>query len=243
MTKRKAEEPVRVPGNSPVAETRETHPAYGQLAFSRVQGSPGVLYGTHLAKHMGFIRMTLYSSERLHSLSHDWHMGQDILAEVELSYVQFAELITTMNQGTGIPCTIRKLPGNWDIPEIANMESEQKRVRSDFKERIEACANEANNGVDELEKILSKPSINKADREEIRKKFYAWQRMISSTAPFVLDQFQEGVERTATAAKAEVDGFITSAVNHAGLQALREQFGSPELPSGTSKEKVTHDKS
>lgn len=77
--------------------------------------------------------------------------------------------------------------------------------------------------------------MNAADREEIRKKFHAWQRMITSDAPFILDQFQEGVERTATAAKAEVDGFITSAVNHAGLQALREKFSAPELPASTDK--------
>jgi hypothetical protein len=163
-------------------------------------------------------------------------MGNETLVEVDLSHVQFAELITTMNQGTGVPCTIRKLPGDWDIPEIAHHETEQKRVSVDFDARLNELVEKARTGMSEIEAVLAKPSIGKADRESIRNHFYKWVRMIEDSAPFVLNQFQESIEKTTAAAKAEVDGFLTSVIASTGLAALREKFGVPELPSGKNRE-------
>lgn len=240
----RAEHPVRVPGNSVVADTRETHPAYGMLSFNRVSGDPGVLYGSPLDRHADYVRMTLARSERLHNLSADWHMAEETLVEVDLTHAQFAELITTLNAGDGVTCTVRKLPGV-NVPEIAVSETEQKRVQSDFKKRITEFAASGDAAMKKLDALLEKPNIGKGDRKEIREQFQEWLSMIESSAPFVLDQFQESVERTVTAAKAEVDGFITTAVTRAGLGALRERFGTgfdaptPELPADAAPESDT----
>jgi hypothetical protein len=216
----KKEFPSRTADTSNLGGDIEKHPAFGQIQFSRVQGNPGTLYGTHLDRHYGFVTMTLSRSQRRHNLSQDWYYANEQLVEVHLSFTQFAEMITAMNVGQGVPCTIRHLPGQ-ELPHIAHQETEQKRVQSDFKAKIAGMAEESRRGLAAVESILAKPTIGKADREEIRNRFGKWMRLIEDSAPFVLDQFMESVERTAVAAKAEVDGFVTSIVHRTGLDALR----------------------
>lgn len=89
--------------------TTETHPSYGQLEISRVTSNKGVpLYGTS-SKFKEIIRLSIHRSELCRSLHRSWYFAKDPIVEVDMSPAQFAEAITSLNNGSGIPVTIRKI--------------------------------------------------------------------------------------------------------------------------------------
>ena len=94
-----------------IADDRETHPSYGMLGFSRIakcEGTP--LFGTSM-QHSNTIVLRLKAASRRRDLNNDWYFGGKELFEVEMSYSQFAELITSIGVGDGVPVTIRRING------------------------------------------------------------------------------------------------------------------------------------
>ena len=89
-------------------ETIKKHPSYGMLSFHRVHGAATPLFGSSV-QHRDTIRLTLKEGEVKRSLNTDWYFGGKQLFEVEMSLSQFAELITSLNMGDGIPVTILSL--------------------------------------------------------------------------------------------------------------------------------------
>ena len=89
-----------------------SHESYGMVQFSRITGRSGRLFGSSLPDQGSFIRLRVVRADRRHHLGRDWYHGESkVLFEADLSNVQFAELITTMNHGQGAPCTLRFCDG------------------------------------------------------------------------------------------------------------------------------------
>jgi len=225
---------------------RERHPAFGMISFSRQHGNPGVLFGSHLNNHAGTIRMTVGRACRDHHLSSDWYHREEELIEVELSFVQFSELLTSMNMGDGVPCTIRwQTPkaGNGPVPEIPDdLDTEQKKVADGFRKETSEFASKIRVQAKRVEEILAKKSLNKKDREEIQWAFGKVLQDVEANMPFVFDSFVKSTEKAAQSAKAEVEGFLTNALQRAGLEALKGHLlgmvdQNPALPPGDDSEK------
>ena len=211
--------------DGPLGEYEETHPAFGQVSFHRVQGHPGKLYGSNLDDHHTFITLEVKTSKRVHH-GNDWHFSKDLLIEVNLSAAQFAELLTTMNVGSGTPCTLRYVApnGQGEIPEIPmDQESEASRVEEQFRERLRKKVEKLKHNENEIQKILEKKNIGKKDRETIKALVYESYRFFVDAAPYAVQTFSEATQKLVSSAKAEVDAFITSVVQKAGMEALVEQ--------------------
>jgi hypothetical protein len=90
------------------------HPSYGMIAFNRSMGGrPTRLFGSPLEEHYGTVRVVIGTGTRIHESNMDRYHGslRGEHIEVEMSAAQFAEVLTSMNQGSGIPCTIRYING------------------------------------------------------------------------------------------------------------------------------------
>ena len=98
----------------PDDEFEREHPSYGILHISRTSGGTSAirLFGSPLATHYGTIRLTISKGKWIHGLNHDRYFGmsKDFI-EVEMSAAQFADAITSLNMGSGTPCTIRYVGG------------------------------------------------------------------------------------------------------------------------------------
>src|SRR6185312_8767541 len=84
----------------------EEHESYGVVGFNRVTGNPGSLFGSSI-NHSNFIRLRISRAAREWHLSTYWYRDREQLIELDLSAAQFADLITSMNVGVGVPCTLR----------------------------------------------------------------------------------------------------------------------------------------
>ena len=86
------------------------HPSFGMLSFSRAHGGHSNLFGSSI-QHRDTIHMVLKEGTVSRDLNEDWYLGGPEIVEVEMSQSQFAELITSMNMGSGVPCTIKFIKG------------------------------------------------------------------------------------------------------------------------------------
>jgi ElaB/YqjD/DUF883 family membrane-anchored ribosome-binding protein len=210
-------------------ETVYKHESYGMASLSRCTGRVR-LFGSAIQWNDNFISLRVSRGERHHHLSRDWYTTAERhpIVEVFLSASQFADMITSLNMGNGVPCTISSVEGK-HLEEPPDLETEAEKVQIDFKQSIEDLIKELQSAQDKVESILGQKSIKKADREAIRAEFSKVVREIGSNIPFVLDSFQEASERVVTHAKAEVEAFVSARITAAGLEAIQDE--APQLTS------------
>lgn len=219
----------------------DKHPSYGTVLFHRISGGKSNLFGSPIRNHYTTIKLTIHQAVRHHDLHEDRIHGHGVLAEVELSAAQFAELLTTMNVGSGVPCTIRFMHGMGKIEDPPDDDVEIDRVQESFKGDLTGMVSWLKRKRGELKKLLGKKSIGKGDRKEIMGIIENVLMEVQSNIPFTVDQFNEATERIVTAGKAEIDSFVTQMVQVTGLkqlQAMRggEVLNTKALPSGAEGE-------
>lgn len=129
------------------------HPAFEMIGFSRVSGGDSTLFGSSI-KHNDKIVMKLKHGEQERSLHEDHYYGRGLIAEVEMSYSQFAECITTMNFGDGVPCTIRYTKEDGYIPAIIDNDSKRERFRNEFSDTILKAMDQVQDQINEIQKPL-----------------------------------------------------------------------------------------
>ena len=75
------------------------------LSFHRTRSShASALFGSSI-KHKDTIRLEISHGELERGLNHDWYHANKCIVECEMSQSQFAEAITSMNMGDGVPVT------------------------------------------------------------------------------------------------------------------------------------------
>ena len=221
----------------PDDEFEREHESYGILHISRTSGGSGAirLFGSPLATHYGTIRLTISKGKWIHGLHHDryYGMSKDFI-EVEMSAAQFADAITSLNMGSGTPCTIRYV-GGARVPDPPDHPTEAEHIRDNFENSVGKYTAKAHEYRKVIDKLTSK--LPAKAKEQIRVALDVIEDQLASNVPFVVKQFQEATTRITTAAKAEVDAFVTGVVRAAGLQSIAEGRLPPLLPSKADEEK------
>lgn len=216
------------------------HPSYGMIAVVRHIGMQDSLFGSSIQKHFSTIAIEIKSGVRRHNLSRDWYMGEKMVCQVEMSHAQFAEMITTPNTGSGVPCTIRYTRDGkfMRVEDPPHQVVETEKVKINFRKLAASFTQMVSEARDETAELLLG---KKAPSKEARKKAVGiLDRIITeltSNEPFRVDQFNEAAEKVVTAAKAEIDGFVTRAIMATGLEELQRFKALPE-PVETETEKL-----
>ena len=212
--------------------SEESHESFGMIGFARVAGGGGkrrLLFGSHLENHYETIQMTIKTAVRKHGLSRDWHHGIDTLIQVEMSPVQFSQLLTTMNFGDGVPCTIRYKAGQGYLEPVPDSYvPEPTKILNEAKSHFESLFQDIDTKSSEIDKILSKKTLSKQDKQRIKhlsNDIFAWAK---ANAPFIFRSFESSIEKVVTAAKAQVEEFALSTLIRAGMQKLIKNFELPE---------------
>ena len=216
----------------PDDEFDREHASYGILHISRGTSTSALrLFGSPLATHYASIRLTISKGKWIHGLHHDryYGMNKDFI-EVEMSAAQFADAITSLNMGSGTPCTIKYVGGE-RVPEPPDHATEAEHIRDTFEDSIGKFAEKAHTYRKRIDELTSK--LSSKAREEIRIALDVMEQQLTSNVPFVVKQFQEATTRVTTAAKAEVDAFVTGVIRSAGLQSIAEGRLPSLLPGGT----------
>jgi len=214
-------------------EIEETHESYGLVQISRGSSSGQRLFGSSVMHQHVFtlrvLRGMRVATDHGERFSSD---GRVPIVEVALTPAQFVEMITTMNSGEGIPCTIENVEGvRMDrTPDDAG--SELKVMSDLFKERLAGVVKELNAHDEGLGVLLEKKTFTKEDKKQIRGIVNDAARLLSDSAPFVIKTFGEHVEKAAAKGKLEVEAFIATALHRVGVKAIRDAGGTLLLGAG-----------
>ena len=202
-------------------EERMKHPSFGTIGFSRVSRSAGTaLFGSDI-QHRDTIRLVIREGELIRHLNEDRTFGSNEIIEVEMSYYQFAEAITSLNQGTGVPCTIRWREGVGMIEDCPFI-SKKEMFNKEFSEHLDTANKKANKLIAVASELLEKKSLTKSDREELLSRLELLRAEINGNSKFVMKQFTEATEKITTDAKAEVEAFMQNKINSVAQMALVE---------------------
>ena len=189
---------------------KEQHPIYAMLSISRSTcGNPQALFGSSIL-HNHVISLQIAAGNRQRGLSNDWYFRGPVYIEVEMSPAQFAEAITSLNAGSGVPVTLTYLRGEKIEP--CPFESTVKKYENEFRETIENGGHGIKDGIAQAKILLENKSVSKADLRKLIESLEKADRSISSGATFIYKQFNERMEKTVSEAKGEIEGFLQSRI-------------------------------
>lgn len=180
-----------------------THPAFGQIALSRVRGSSKSLYGSDFA-HNNFIELTICASEDSRSLSSNKHFQREQKISIFLSEAQWSELVSSVNLGAGVPCTISRFDGK-PVPEIPLPKPKTDQFNSEMMDTFR----EAMAGIAELKTTLREVKLSKTKQNELQGQIDQIGKAITSSMPFVKGQFDKYMDSSMSKAKSEIHGYLS----------------------------------
>ena len=217
-------------------EVVEQHESYGMIGVHRLHGGSTQLFGTSV-RHDTRIAITIKRGEKRRDLSNNWYYGREELIEVELSPTQFAEMITSMNFGDGVPCTIKRI-GRERMPDCPEIQ-QRALFEEEFKSTMRGVGQDARDLIQEAREILGKKSVNKGDREKLLAGLNHLLQMLESNMPFIQGRFNEAMDKTVLEAKTEVEAFVAAKIQSLGIESLQQLNSS--RPSVKMIEQVSQD--
>jgi hypothetical protein len=212
-------------------ETVEKHPSFGMVGISRVTSTGTRMFGSHQDKHSTLFEFTVSTAKRESSTHGSRAYVDKTLIRFSLTAAQFVELMTSLNVGDGVPCTLTWKQGEGNIePVPEEHKTEEAMIAEEFKNIVGDIAASTKPMIDKISEILAKKSIKKADREEIAKQVRFITRIYGDSAPFVMDQFSRSADKKLAAGKAELDATLSTVLMAAGLHHLRALNPDDDVP-------------
>ena len=190
----------------------------GMISFSRASGTTP-LFGSDLV-HQGFIRVLITKAAHYRSLSRVWYMSEDRKGYIEvwMSFSQFSEAITAMNQGDGVTCTVARLDGkSLEMPTLDN-------TRDLFDKDLDDISREALGELDELTALIASTNLSLKSKKTLTDTVKRVAMKLADSLPFVVKSYAERMEGLEVKAKNEISAYADHIIFQHGLNQL------PELP-------------
>lgn len=202
-------------------EERHKHPSFGQIHFSRINGHAN-FYGSELDQDH-YISMEVRESEVNRTLTKDWYFAHGKrLIELRMTSGQFAEMITSLNNGSGVCCTVEMVDGK-KVEQMPTQESRKEFVHRKFEERMKAFADKIREKKESAKVLVKKKTLSKADIHDLSVHLDWLTQEVENNIPFLMKCFQETMDEVVFEAKTEVENAIQHKINTLGLNALHEQ--------------------
>lgn len=205
-------------------ETEEhIHPSFGQISFSRVDCSGNIpFYGSEL-EQSHYIKMEVNQSEVKRELTQDWYYTRGLpKIQIRMTSGQFAEMITSLNRGSGTCCTIEILDGK-PVDKFTEQESRKEFVHRKFEDRMKMFGDTIREKQKAAKELVKKKTLSKQDIHDLTHHLEWLTGEVERNIPFFAKCFQETMDEVVFEAKTEVENAIQHKINVLGLTALHEQ--------------------
>ena len=169
----------------------QTHESYGMASFHRINGDRDHLFGCGV-KCNNTIRLEINSGAVQRHLSEKWYRAGDNICYVEFSPAQFVELLTSMNCGSGVPCTILQVKDK--RMERCPKQDDLEKEKEDFRADIKGTFKETFELLESLQCKIYDSKLTKKEREELGRKLQHIETHLKDNIPFVYDQFVMSID-------------------------------------------------
>lgn len=202
-------------------QERLSHESFGQIMFCRSNGNDTRFYGSELPQDH-YITMEVYHSEIHRELTQDRYYNREQILRLRLSSGQFAEMLTSMNHGSGVPCTIERIGGK-KVQELPNQESRKDFVHRKFEDRMKMFGDLIRERQNKAKELVKKKTLSKEDMHQLQMHLEWLTGEVERNIPFFAKCFQETMDEVVFEAKTEVENAIQHKINTLGLNALHEE--------------------
>lgn len=209
------------------------HPSFGVISINKISGKSGFLFGSSLQCD-DFVEIKIQRGMLTRDLceehySPDFGNENEDLIKIKISPAQFAELITTLNAGSGTPCTIESIQGV--EVEQTKMESKKTHTQRAFKERLQTISDKLSQDNSTAVSIIKKKNLSEGDRIKLKNIIDSMSQEVNSNIPFFLQCYQEYIDKVTMEGKAELDSMYQGIIHRCGLRALEEMNRQDVLPN------------
>lgn len=196
----------------------KTHPSYGLVQFSRVQGNNSNFFGSEI-KPNSYISLKVTLAEEEKDLGRTWYYPKNKLIEVRMTNTQFADLVTSLNMGSGVPCTIIEFD-NKRIEQDSTKEYKADFHKRRMKEKSAEFMKYVKDKFEELKTISSK--LSKKDQQEVHNLSSSIAMTIEKNFPWYIEQFYEEMEQIAQDIKSNMEADVMHRLSNIGLTQINE---------------------
>lgn len=200
-------------------KTKEKDKSWGMVGIYRVYGNGRELFGSDVTNH-NTIRLTVKHAEKHRELGRDWTMGDDTICDIELSALQFAELLTNMNVGDGVPCTIRYTKEDGHI-KYKNEKSKIEIIKEERDTKIDVASTNLQEAIKQLNELIDNKKISKTVGNELLSKLEtATSNLGGENYEFYKKQAFNEVAQMVCEAKSQISEHINNKIYSVGLEHL-----------------------
>jgi hypothetical protein len=188
------------------------HPSFAVIGASRVSGR-ATLTGSPL-RHNGYITIRIsYAKEvvsHTHSSFFPHSRASACIAEVALSEAQWAAFVSTLNVGSGVPCTVEyaKTGVVRRHPYIEDASFDERR-EADIRRHTAKAQEQLKKAVNALDELLKEKTISKKRLAEVRSMFTQPVDHGPSNMEHLANMLIEHKDNLLESAKAEVASMVT----------------------------------
>ncbi len=190
----------------------------GLIQISRTYGGRNVLFGSNIP-HDTCMRLTISQAYIHRSFNENHYYPKNKLIEIELSPSQYAEMITNLNHGVGVPCTITKFMEE-RVPNDLKLNDELEMVKLEYSESVDKIMDEIKNTIYEIpdDKSMSPKKIRDLKIDLVNMLY-----RLTQEAPFMKERFDETLDKIFVEAKASIDDTINLTLSNIGLDTIKMQ--------------------
>lgn len=184
-------------------ETKLEHESFGFIRASRVSGGAGQLFDTAV-KHSHCITITIGRATKRRQFHETYVHARNELIRVSMSESQFAQFITSMNTGSGAPCTLSRVDGRF-VPPPPPDTNTRETFENEVQQAGIALAASADSALASLKALQAKGKATKGELSQALKEVENLQRELISNMPFMMERFAEGIEKLIDRAKIDIN--------------------------------------
>lgn len=192
-----------------------THPAFAQIEVYKLSGEQ-VLYGSNI-KHPNSIAVRISASQLERRYSTDRYRGiKRHFVEVRFSMAQWAQMVSSIGDGEGTPCTLISKDGQ-TMPEIPHVDR-AKEFNREGKEAIDGVVEELR----DLRAAIAENTagVTKAKQAALLSRVDQAIRSVNDKLPFVEASFTEHLEEERSRAAIEINAMAQRAFGTHGYEAV-----------------------
>lgn len=205
----------------------ETHPSYGFVQVSR-SGGHTPLFGSPFV-HQNYMTLSIGRTTRHRSLGQDRHFGalKGELVEIALSEAQWAHMVSSVGMGGGVPCTLQRVGGQRQDP--CPEQNDVERFHQDVERSAVQAMKFMDDAMAKMKALIDDKAPSKEKRKEVLDALSTAQRKMNDSAPFMVKQLGEHMDKVVQSAKTEVESYVHATIVESGIQKLAEVNGRSPL--------------
>jgi hypothetical protein len=193
------------------------HESFGAAVVVRQTGGDRFMFRSDVP-HPTRISLRIQRADLHRRLHEDGHFADESLVEVQFSELQWAQLLSSIGQGNGVPCTIAYV-GSKRMEDCPGRDT-YGMLKAETKAKADRALKTVDRIVKRLAEIAGEKRITKAMIAEIAALAATASTEVRANMPFVTAMVEEAAEQTKMAAQAQVDGFIQDKIVQLGLEGI-----------------------